>query len=64
MVFLIQNSQNRDSAEIQLKLEELIRASEARNLLVGVEKLSESEIQELKERLEALASKEASRSTR
>jgi low affinity Fe/Cu permease len=64
MVFLIQNSQNRDSAAIQLKLDELIRASEARNFLVGVEKLSEKEIEELKKRLETRARTETSQSKR
>ena len=59
MVFLIQNSQNRDSAAIQLKLDELIRAGEARNLMVGIENLSEEEIEELKKRLEARVRKEA-----
>ena len=57
MVFLIQNSQNRDGAAIQLKLDELIRVGQARNLLVGVEKLDENEIKQLKEQLEARAAK-------
>ena len=43
MVFLIQNTQNRDSAAIQAKLDELIRASEGKNEFIGVENLSESE---------------------
>jgi low affinity Fe/Cu permease len=60
MVFLIQNSQNRDSSAIQLKLDELIRTGQARNLLVGVEKLTEKEIEALKQSLEARAQKEAS----
>lgn len=58
MVFLIQNSQNRDGAAIQLKLDELIRVGQARNLLVGVEKLDEAEIKQLKEQLEARAARE------
>lgn len=42
MVFLIQNSQNRDSAAIQVKLDELIRVGAARNSLVGIEHLTET----------------------
>ena len=47
MVFLIQNTQNRDSAAIQVKLDELIRAvDKARNELIGLEQRSEVEIEE------------------
>ena len=57
MVFLIQNSQNRDSAAIQLKLNELIRTREgAHNMLLNLEELSLSDIQELKAHYEKLAS--------
>lgn len=45
MVFLIQNTQNRDSAALQLKLDELIRANAARKDLVGIEEKPESEIE-------------------
>lgn len=48
MVFLIQNSQNRDSAAIQVKLDELIRSSAAKNAFVGIEHLTVDEIEELR----------------
>jgi low affinity Fe/Cu permease len=44
MVFLIQASQNRDGAAIQAKLDELIRSSNARNDLIGIEKKPETEL--------------------
>src|SRR5205823_1688194 len=48
MVFLIQNTQNRDGKAMHLKLDELVRALEgARNKLVDVEKRSDEEIEEL-----------------
>ena len=49
MVFLIQNSQNRDGAAIQVKLDELIRVSAAKNLFVGIEHLSDEEINRLRD---------------
>ncbi len=52
MVFLIQNTQNRDNAAIQTKLDELIRASEARNRLVGIEHLTEKEVDQLRKDIE------------
>ena len=46
MVFLIQNEQNRDSAAIQAKLDELIRShSEADNFFVGIEHLTDRELE-------------------
>ena len=46
MVFLIQNTQNRDSKAIQLKLDEIIRSpSGARNRLMNLENLSDEELQ-------------------
>jgi low affinity Fe/Cu permease len=48
MVFLIQNSQNRDNAAIQVKLDEIIRAGEAKNSFVGIEHLTEDEIENLR----------------
>ena len=50
MVFLIQSTQNRDGAAIQAKLDELIRASAAQNRYIGIETLSEEELEELRER--------------
>ena len=50
MVFLIQNSQNRDGAAIQAKLDELIRSSAAQNRYIGIESLTEDELTELRER--------------
>src|SRR5690348_5139673 len=58
MVFLIQNSQNRDSAAIQVKLDELIRVGAARNSLVGIEHLTDAEIEELRDKCEARAKTE------
>src|SRR6185503_12563759 len=55
MVFLIQNSQNRDNAAIQIKLDELIRVSEVKNMFVGIEHLTEEEIEELRDKCEARA---------
>ena len=55
MVFLIQNSQNRDSAAIQVKLDEIIRASEAKNSFVGIEHLTEEEIEDLRKLCEERA---------
>ena len=48
MVFLIQNTQNRDGAAIQAKLDELLRAvSDARNDFIGIEHLTERELAEI-----------------
>ena len=49
MVFLIQNTQNRDSAALHLKLDELIRVNQtARNKLLDLEDLTEAELEHLK----------------
>ena len=49
MVFLIQNTQNRDAEAIQLKLDELIRANDsARDRLIDLEDLDEDELDQLK----------------
>ena len=55
MVFLIQNAQNRDASAIQAKLDELIRAVEgARNEFIGIEHLTERELEGIREALESL----------
>ena len=56
MVFLIQNTQNRDSEAVQLKLDELIRAMEgAHNALLDIEELTEQELDQIRDRYEQLA---------
>ena len=58
MVFLIQNTQNRDSQAMQLKLDELIRANErAHNALLDMEELSVEELDKIRDRYEELARK-------
>ena len=55
MVFLIQNTQNRDAEVLQLKLDELIRAVKgARNQLIDLEEMSESEIRNMEEEFRRL----------
>jgi len=57
MVFLIQNTQNRDARAINLKLDELIRAiDQARNTMIDIENLSDLELEELHGRYEQLRS--------
>src|SRR5947209_4758763 len=55
MVFVIQNTQNRDSAAVQAKLDELIRTSEAHNRFIGIEHLTDEEIEEYRASCEALS---------
>lgn len=53
MVFVIQNAQNRDAAAMQAKLDEVIRSlANARNEFIGIEHLSDTEIEEIREQLE------------
>lgn len=47
MVFLIQNTQNRDAKAMQLKLDELLRATKARDTFIDIEALSDEELEEL-----------------
>jgi low affinity Fe/Cu permease len=58
MVFLIQNSQNRDGAAIQVKLDELIRVSAAHNSFVGIEHLTDDELEEIRGKCERRAEAE------
>ena len=59
MVFLIQNSQNRDAAAMQAKLDEILRATEgARRQFIGIEHLTDSQIQEIRAALEKEAGTE------
>ena len=53
MVFLIQNSQNRDAAAMQAKLDELLRAvAKARADFIGIEHLTDAQIEEIRAALE------------
>lgn len=56
MVFLIQNTQNRDAKATQIKLDEIIRALEgAHNVLLDLENLSEEDLQRIRERYISIA---------
>src|SRR5438094_7885371 len=58
MVFLIQNTQNRDAKAVHLKLDELIRAiKDARDELVDLEDLSDDELEKLEKQFEDLRQK-------
>jgi low affinity Fe/Cu permease len=61
MVFLIQNTQNRDARALHLKTDELLRAvGEARNGLVNLEKLSEAELDDLEAEFERVRNRACS----
>jgi low affinity Fe/Cu permease len=60
MVFLIQNTQNRDAAALHLKLDELIRSvGEARNTLIDIEELSDEELRHLQQSFHEIRKKQA-----
>jgi low affinity Fe/Cu permease len=65
IVFLIQNTQNRDARAINLKLDELIHATgTAGNQMIDIEKLSDKELEELSVRYEKIRSEDLSRTTK
>jgi low affinity Fe/Cu permease len=64
MVFVIQNTQNRDTAAMQIKLDELIRVTQkARNVLLDLEELDDQTLEELRTDYERLARKAKSRTS-
>ena len=64
MVFLIQNTQNRDARAFHLKLDELIRAVDrARDSMISIEKLSDAELDQLAARYEKSKTSDAAKKT-
>jgi low affinity Fe/Cu permease len=57
MVFLIQNTQNRDTAAIQIKLDELIRVTKGHNALMDLEELDEDELESFRRKYEQMAAR-------
>jgi low affinity Fe/Cu permease len=55
MVFILQNSQNRDGKAVQAKLDEIILTSKAHNNFIGIEKLDEDQLHLLSDSLSAKA---------
>ena len=55
MVFLIQNTQNRDTAALHIKLDELIRVTKGHNALMDLEELEEEELEEFRTKYAKLA---------
>src|SRR3954469_22633179 len=65
VVFLIQNTQNRDAKALHLKLDELIRSHlPARNDMIDIEKLSDEELDELERRYAAIRAEHQARKMR
>lgn len=63
MVFLIQNTQNRDSKAVQLKLDELILSTKGRDALVDIEDMTDEEIDELVKEFQEIHQKQATGKT-
>ncbi|ODA68335.1 Low affinity iron permease [Methyloligella halotolerans] len=62
MVFVIQNTQNRDTAAMHIKLDELIRVNtHARNVMLNLEELDEKELELIRSDFEELAKEDAER---
>jgi low affinity Fe/Cu permease len=59
MIFVLQNSQNRDGKALQAKLDELILTSKAQNKFIGIEKLDEKELKRFHEMIEEEAAERA-----
>lgn len=59
MVFLIQNTQNRNDKAVQLKLDELIRSTKARDAFVNLEELTDEELAALNNEFHELHAKQA-----
>jgi low affinity Fe/Cu permease len=57
MVFLIQNTQNRDTVAMQIKLDELIRVTRGHNALMDIEELEEADLEKFRRRYEAMAAR-------
>lgn len=55
MVFLIQNTQNRDNSALQAKLDELIRVSRGHNHFIGIENLTDEELEKLLDKMNKAA---------
>ena len=65
MVFLIQNSQNRDAAAMQAKLDELLRAvDKAREQFIGIEHLTETQLEQIRAQIEQDCGQDEARSQR
>jgi len=65
MVFLIQNTQNRDTQALQLKLDELIRATKgAHNLMLALDKMDDTQLKRLQSLYEKLGEDEEAKDTK